>query len=585
MAIRIPIIMADGARVKTLEELREHFDLATVLAYYKDGRLTKWLQSGYYDTEADKIATLDSATDNFIQNLCEILGVSYYETDVDQAGLENAAKKNERRERLKKYTTDDAILEAIDSVAFTQEEMLELLSRGLKVIYLLGDRFALPCMDGITYVGINNPEIFVPMEFSEDNCIDVEYVGAGATHPSETTSTICHARIHTCDIPVDFWKKAAEAGNAIAEYELADAYYLGIGVDENNDEAYKWYFRAAEHGNAHAQIFVGTSFYNESEPESLNNKKAVTWFSKAAEQGNAEAQYLLGHCYSDGCGVDCSDEKAFAWFSRAAENGYVEAQYELGKFYYTGCGIKQSTEKAFECFLKAAAEESGVQYDAMQQAYSIGKCFFDGDGIEQDFRKAFECFLKIAELGDADAQHQLGICYQNGFGVEENKEESIRWFQMEANQFPEDKREEMLQTHPETFPLSKVLLYAIKGQENLRSIRLSMGPFSITEIDVYNRHIVDEDVLRLREGTLTEIKAKYSVEFVEAKATIGNVAKAAFSLIGDTIKMKLFDEPPSLDGLIEEVEVDRGCGTICLWAIDDVDIADLKKAFPDQIST
>ncbi len=41
--IRFPLRMKNGAEVRTLEELRENFDLESVLGYYTDGKLQTWL--------------------------------------------------------------------------------------------------------------------------------------------------------------------------------------------------------------------------------------------------------------------------------------------------------------------------------------------------------------------------------------------------------------------------------------------------------------------------------------------------------------------------------------------------------------
>lgn len=43
-----------GKNVGTLEELRENFELESILRYYHDGRLEKWLKSRNYSEEAQK---------------------------------------------------------------------------------------------------------------------------------------------------------------------------------------------------------------------------------------------------------------------------------------------------------------------------------------------------------------------------------------------------------------------------------------------------------------------------------------------------------------------------------------------------
>lgn len=109
MAVKFPLKMPNGAMARTLEELRENFDLTTVLSYYDSGRLTKWLENGYYDDEAAEVAALDSASNDFAKELCAILGVNYSENEHGTVDLGDVAKRNERIERLKRITADDSI--------------------------------------------------------------------------------------------------------------------------------------------------------------------------------------------------------------------------------------------------------------------------------------------------------------------------------------------------------------------------------------------------------------------------------------------------------------------------------------------
>ena len=56
--IQFPLEMADGAKVRTLEELQEHYDIASVIKYYKDGRLQRWLKANYEDEIAQNLQEL-----------------------------------------------------------------------------------------------------------------------------------------------------------------------------------------------------------------------------------------------------------------------------------------------------------------------------------------------------------------------------------------------------------------------------------------------------------------------------------------------------------------------------------------------
>ncbi|MBQ6395749.1 MAG: sel1 repeat family protein, partial [Atopobiaceae bacterium] len=49
----------------------------------------------------------------------------------------------------------------------------------------------------------------------------------------------------------------AENGSHFGQGNLADCYHLGTGVAKDTVEAYHWYLKAAEQGNAYTQFRVG----------------------------------------------------------------------------------------------------------------------------------------------------------------------------------------------------------------------------------------------------------------------------------------------------------------------------------------
>jgi hypothetical protein len=93
---------------------------------------------------------------------------------------------------------------------------------------------------------------------------------------------------------VNWFRKAAEQGYAEAQYRLGELYYLGVGVEEDEKEAFKWYHKAAIQGIPQAQNEVGL-FYLLGIAVSENENEAIKWFKKAAEQGLATSQLVLGN--------------------------------------------------------------------------------------------------------------------------------------------------------------------------------------------------------------------------------------------------------------------------------------------------
>lgn len=47
---------------------------------------------------------------------------------------------------------------------------------------------------------------------------------------------------------------------------------------------------------------------------------------------------------------------------------------------------------------------------------------------DNDYDLAYKCFLATTLPGDAEAQYNLGRCYQYGYGVEADETEAASWF-------------------------------------------------------------------------------------------------------------------------------------------------------------
>jgi len=97
---------------------------------------------------------------------------------------------------------------------------------------------------------------------------------------------------------------------------------------KNEARAVKSFRKAAEQGDAKAQYNLGIA-YAMGEGILKDETQSVVWFRKAAEQGLADAQYNLGVAYAEGKGITKDDTQAVAWFRKAAEQGDSGAQANL----------------------------------------------------------------------------------------------------------------------------------------------------------------------------------------------------------------------------------------------------------------
>lgn len=69
-------------------------------------------------------------------------------------------------------------------------------------------------------------------------------------------------------------------------------YYSGIGTEVNHEKAVYWYEKAAEQGDAEAQYYLGDMYYK-GEGTAADLKQALVWMEKAAEQGYELAKGFL----------------------------------------------------------------------------------------------------------------------------------------------------------------------------------------------------------------------------------------------------------------------------------------------------
>ena len=77
-------------------------------------------------------------------------------------------------------------------------------------------------------------------------------------------------------------RERAEQGVVESQFALGNMYFKGHGVEQNIDEALKWYGRAAAKGNAMAQLKLGF-IYEDGKGVPQNKKAAKAWYHKACE--------------------------------------------------------------------------------------------------------------------------------------------------------------------------------------------------------------------------------------------------------------------------------------------------------------
>jgi TPR repeat protein len=140
-----------------------------------------------------------------------------------------------------------------------------------------------------------------------------------STQPNKATITGAHSRVDYKEI-----RRAADQGDAPAQYRVGRMYEEGIAVTRDSAEAVRWYRKAAEQGMPIAQYTLAQA-YNYGTGVPKDDAQAVKWYRRVAEKGNSRlatiAQWALGWKYEAGQGVPRSYVEAYTWYNIAAGSG------------------------------------------------------------------------------------------------------------------------------------------------------------------------------------------------------------------------------------------------------------------------
>ena len=86
-----------------------------------------------------------------------------------------------------------------------------------------------------------------------------------------------------------------------------------------------------------------------------------------------------------------------------------------------------TAEAVKEC--RRAAEQG----DAAAQS-NLGLMYDEGRGVAQDYTEALKWYRRAADQGNATAQYNLGAMYEEGQGVPQDDTEAVKWFRRAADQ-------------------------------------------------------------------------------------------------------------------------------------------------------
>lgn len=293
------------------------------------------------------------------------------------------------------------------------------------------------------------------------------------------------------------WKVLAEKENLTNHqkgtilYKLGKCYDRGYGVEQDVDQAKKYYQSAESKGNNYAAYSLGNIFYYQEK----DHETAYEHYRKGVSdqyRKNPFGDYQFAVLSEKGIGRKEGEVQAEQYFEQAL-NGFIQLdkdindpklEYRMGYMFYQGIGTEQDTEKALEYLKKATVKghtyaewmigkiylergekEDGInwlkkaaEHDNPLAQYTMGKLYLKGEKVEKDPMKVKELFQKAAQQEHEYAQYYLGKMYLLGEDTERNIEEAVKWFEKASengNQYAQ-------------YQLGKIYLTGINGNQNMK---------------------------------------------------------------------------------------------------------------------
>lgn len=205
------------------------------------------------------------------------------------------------------------------------------------------------------------------------------------------------------DLAFYIFNHLGSCGDVQGQVSLAMMYKNGYGVEQDYNEALKYYRMAANKGSAMAQFNIA-DMYENGIGVVQNYSEAARWYKIAAQNGNSRAQYNLGLFYEIGLGVKEDFDEAMNYFKLSYEHGYKEA---LQNYIY------------LETQLNLLKNQKKSLFPEAMKVFN-----------KKSYNEAFEFFKTLAKQEDEKAQNMLAKMYENGLGCNQDYKEAIKYYHL-----------------------------------------------------------------------------------------------------------------------------------------------------------
>lgn len=266
-----------------------------------------------------------------------------------------------------------------------------------------------------------------------------------------------------------WYRKAAEQGNAAAQFNLGACHEYGWGTTKSLILAYERYAQAAGQQLVQAAVRQAELLYTgipdeedgkrilpgipADRPRALNLLRRYPDSPAACKSlaklllsdrkdriahgveirsllekcnrfpaPDPEAMLLLATVLQDGIGGNYDQKRAADLLEKTAKTGHPEGMFRYGLLLEHGHGIKPDPAAAIALYRQAAEKKSPGGMTQLARHLKSG--FF----VPADLQKAFQLFKKAADRKYPPAFAEVGDCWCHGIGTAQSEEAAFIWY-------------------------------------------------------------------------------------------------------------------------------------------------------------
>jgi TPR repeat protein len=215
--------------------------------------------------------------------------------------------------------------------------------------------------------------------------------------------------------------EAAGEGEHYAAYLLGQLYSWDEGGSDG-EKARTYYEQAVADNFAPAMVELANLYFSGDLIEE-DERKAFLLLNRATKLGDDDAKEFLSNCYTYGWGTRQNYPKAFQLKSELGPNHSLTNKMALALAYLFGRGVRKDVKKAFQLLKQASNDGHGPASEFLAEEYRFGT-------LVKESPKTFFKYLEKAQASGNETSKchlLLGIAYLEGYGCKQNNQLAEFW--------------------------------------------------------------------------------------------------------------------------------------------------------------